>query len=276
MSRLASRVGFVLFALAVGLGVAALPVAAQPVSIDASALSLRSARVLVPPAARSQASPLSVSDRFSLSGRAAASERFATPRSLARADASAPRASDPAAASGGPSPFVRGLRGAAIGTVVGGGLGLLIGEVPFEAFEGSRDCSRERCTFDDADDDGSIHMVIPGVWLGSLIGALAGTSADTDGETLILTGGGAALVGILGALGGAAVGGGSRWETVVGYGVGASVGAAAGIAARSRDTRSLVRLRDGRLRLGTPDVGVAPAPGGSGVAPRVQLFHARF
>lgn len=84
-------------------------------------------------------------------------------------------------------------RAGLLGGVVGGGLGLLIGDIEFNTHDRT---SRRGVEYEEDDDGARIPAAIPGVWLGSTIGALAGAQVDiASDETMLWVAGGSALLG---------------------------------------------------------------------------------
>lgn len=118
-----------------------------------------------------------------------------------------------------PAGFWTVLGASTLGGVIGGGLGALVGTVNLD------DVDRESgTTF--STDEGEVPLFPFGVWLGTTIGAMAGTDAETGGPVPYLSGAGSVLGSLFGLLGGAALGGDRPGGIPIGFTVGATVGAA--------------------------------------------------
>lgn len=126
-----------------------------------------------------------------------------------------------------------------LGGAIGGGLGLLAGDIEIRDADCNRRWRSGRCDRDD-DETPSIPAVIPGAWIGTTIGALAGARADIESNPgrVLLVGGTTVLGGAVGAGFGAALSGGRGWAGVSGAMLGAAGSAAFSLWAAARNQSS--------------------------------------
>ena len=146
--------------------------------------------------------------------------------------------------------YLQSLGGGLLGAGLGGGLGLLIGNVVVEERYSLR-----------GEDPRTVPAPLFGVWIGSIVGAMAGPRADMSNHVLGLTAAGSFFGSLLSAGMVAALTDGDPYGAASGFVVGAAAGAALGTTmAASARAQGLITRHEGALRLTLPTVRSARLP----------------
>ena len=167
--------------------------------------------------------------------------------------------------------FLHAFGGGLVGATIGGGLGWLVSPVDVE--ELVPDCRRST-----RDCEGEVHLAPLGVWLGGIIGAVAGAQADMDSAAPLLAGvagGFGSLIGL------AALATASNGRGPWGFGgfvLGAAAGAAFGAAVVAPNTsrRGVLTIDAGHPQWHVPRPVIGPQRDRDGLRVRVVLLQARF
>lgn len=187
---------------------------------------------------------------------------------------SAPSLSSSEAFDGWPR-FRRSLGFGVLGAAIGGGLGALIGKVDSDVL-----FCRERYCHDgySSDESDEISLTPLGIWIGGLVGAIAGGRAPMDGETLFVAIGGSLLGGVFAGAAAAAFSNGRPAWSYAGFAMGISAGAALAVMTRPvMESKGIVHFQEGSWSVGIPSVQVHPGPIAPGRPVRsVVLMTAQF